>query len=166
MLNVGHSQEQDYLQERLADPKTVAALTALVDKLPDLKVLLDMLTGLLQRGPEMADTINEGVEQFRELTPEQPPVNIAGLLATVVKFQTIIDSPETQALLDSDIFKPKTISVVNKAADALIDSIDNYDPEKKVGLLGLVAVLTDPDVKRAINFLTSFLKQFGKELAK
>ncbi|MEM6430911.1 MAG: DUF1641 domain-containing protein [Deinococcota bacterium] len=166
MLNVGHSQEQDYLQERLADPKVAAALVALVNRLPDLKVLLDMLTGLLQRGPEMAETINEGVEQFRDIAPEKPPVNVAGLLATAAKFQTIIDSPETQALLDSDIFKPKTISVVNKAADALIDSIDNYDPEKQVGIIGLVTLLTDPDVKRAINFLTSFLRQFGKELAR
>jgi uncharacterized protein YjgD (DUF1641 family) len=33
-------------------------------------------------------------------------------------------------------------------------------------MLGLIALLTDPDVKRAISFLTSFLKQFGKELAK
>lgn len=154
-----------YIQAHLNDPKTLSALGDLLNKLPEINAMLNITMGLMQRGPEMADNINASVQEFRDMSGGMN-IDIKGLMESAGKFQTLLQSEEVQALLESDILKPQTVSIVNKAADAMIESIEVYDPNQKMGIFGLMRTMNDPDVQRALSFATNFLKLFGQQLGK
>jgi len=157
-----------HLQERLADPRTIEALGKLLDQLPETVFLLDMLKGFLRRGPEIADNISDSFDQFRP-TPggvSQTKETITNAVAAAVKLQEFINSPHFKALLESDILKPDSVKLVGLLAGSLSTSVENYDAEARLGAIGLLRALNDPDVQRSVNFLVGILKNFGMELKK
>lgn len=154
-----------YIQAHLNDPQTLSALGDLLTKLPEINAMLTITMGLMQRGPEMADNINESIQEFRDMSGGMD-FDMQGLMSSVQKFQTLLQSEEMKALFASDIFKPQTVAIVNKAADAMTESIEVYDPNKKMGFFALMRSMNDPDVQRALSFATNFLKLFGQQLGK
>lgn len=165
---VAPSMAEVQLQERLADPRTIQALNKLLDQLPETLFLLDSLKGFLARGPEIADNISDSFDQFR---PSKGDVNrtretITNAVVAAGKLQEFINSAQFKALLESDILKPESIQLVSLLARSLTTSVQNYDAEARLGAIGLLRALNDPDVQRSVNFLVGILKNFGMDLKK
>ncbi|MEZ4884883.1 MAG: DUF1641 domain-containing protein [Chitinophagales bacterium] len=78
------------------------------------------------------------------------------------KMTVLMRSEEFKALLDSGALAPKTLKIVNCAAQALAES--QNQPPQKVGFFGMLRVMGNPDMQRTLGFLTAFAKQFGKKL--
>lgn len=156
------------LKERLADPRTIQALNKLLEELPATVFLLDMLKGFLKRGPEIAENISDSLAPFRPSPGDvaQTKETLDNAVAAAVKLKEFLNSAQFKALIESDILKPESIQLVSLLARSLTTSVQNYDSEAKLGVIGLLRALNDPDVQRSTNFLVGILKNFGTELKK
>jgi uncharacterized protein YjgD (DUF1641 family) len=162
------SKAEMQLQERLADPRTVQALNKLLEELPETVFLLDMLKSFLKRGPEIAENISDSLEPFRPAPGEvaHTKETLDNAVAAAVKLKEFLNSAQFKALIESDILKPEPVQLVSLLARSLTHSVQNYDAEARLGVVGLLRALNDPDVQRSVNFLVGVLKNFGTELKK
>ncbi len=67
-----------------------------------------------------------------------------------------------------EMLNPTMITVMfNNFAKALNEEMtpETFQNPPKVGLMGLMRMLGDPDVQRALGFIFLFLKAFGKSIA-
>ena len=69
---------------------------------------------------------------------------------------------ELDALLKSGVLAPGTLRVVGELGRALTDTA--AAPPATPGVLGLLKALGQPDVQRALGFLVTFAKRFGRRL--
>lgn len=159
----------DALDAMLADPEIRQSLAVIVANAPTLAALASMGTGLLQRGPEMMDNINEAVEQLRTsegdsaLSQVGPALNSLAKLAPVA--ETLATRTETiQGLLDSAILRPEIVQVVGTFGEAALEA-DRRTRGKQVevgSIFALNRVLKEPDVQETLAFLVEFARVFGK----
>ena len=165
-------------------PRTVASLGRLAARLDELEALLDMVTGVIRRGPEIAETLNDtlnhvrrdigkgggplaayapAIAQARELAT---PANAEALLGTLATFQQALNSDGVQALLNSTVLDPSAVETVGGLATALIAAADEgprQQPEVK-GPVSLVRALRDPYIARALSFGLGVARAFGRHL--
>lgn len=169
------------------DADSVRGLKQLAGRADEIVFLLDMVGGLIRRGPEIADNVNEAVQEAREavthtggmsFSPEDTaqalaklstlatPENVDQLSVTVETLQETLSAPQVQSLLASSILDPQAIGAVSQLAEALVTSThraQSAPPEPK-GLFGLLSALRDPDVARAVGFFIEFAKAFGQQV--
>ncbi len=74
----------------------------------------------------------------------------------------IINNAMGAAGMLSNIEPAQTQKVLNGVANGLNTALDV--PEEKLGMLGLLKMMKDPDVNRAMGFGLRFLKGMGQEL--
>ncbi|MFP4229267.1 MAG: DUF1641 domain-containing protein [Salinivenus sp.] len=168
------------------DPETIRGLKHLAARADEIVFLVDMIGGAMARGPEIADNLNEGVQEMREamhqngsaLDPEDTaravaklgtlatPENVEQLTATVETLQSTLSSPQVQSLLQSSILDPEAVGAVSELAEALVRSTHRAKekPPESKGFFGLLGALRDPDVSRAIGFFVEFAKAFGQQV--
>lgn len=158
------------LVDRLSDPKTIEQLVLLLDKLETVGYLVNMLESFLSRGPELADSVNELIQVLREglRTPEFISRAEVALNA-LRRMQELLDSPQVRSLFESGVLDPHAVSLVGKVARALTRAAASaHDPtvmQKRVGLLGLMRALSDPEVQPALNFVLSLARNLSRELS-
>jgi uncharacterized protein YjgD (DUF1641 family) len=68
-----------------------------------------------------------------------------------------------EALLNSGVLDPAALSLIGEFGRALVETASA--PSRKVGAMGLLSALGDPDVQRAVGFLVTFAQRFGARLA-
>lgn len=164
------STNTDALDAMLADPEIRQSLAVIVANAPTLAALAAMGTGLLQRGPEMMDNINETVQQLRsseagEGTAGQirPAVTALAKLAPVA--ETLATRTDTvQGLLDSAILRPEIVQVVGTFGEAALEA-DKRTRGKQVSVGSVFAlnkVLKEPEVQETLAFFVEFARVFGK----
>jgi len=158
---------EQVLLERLEDPRTAEQLVRLLDKLDNVVFLLEMVEGFLRRGPEIADSINDMVIQLRQaLSASGQRAPLGNVFHTVGRLQEFLDSPQVQSLFRSDVLDVRFAQVVGKLARAMIqasEDVSRTEP-KRIGLIGLMRALGDPDVQLALQFVLSFAKRLSREL--
>jgi uncharacterized protein YjgD (DUF1641 family) len=110
---------QERLQARMADPRTVDALNALLDKLDVMTLVVDGLDGFLRRGEVVADSIADGVNELKKMTPAngaQLVGSLPKLAKAGVQLADTADSPAVQRLMQSGLLeqlgKPETIAAI------------------------------------------------------
>ena len=59
--------------------------------------------------------------------------------------------------------QPNTVRTLQAMMDAM-DEADAFDDPEEVGMLGAVGKMRDPDVKRGLGFLLSFLGALGRQI--
>ncbi|MBE3595600.1 MAG: DUF1641 domain-containing protein [Hydrogenibacillus sp.] len=158
------------LVERLSDPKTIEQLVRLLDKLETIGFLVDMLESFLARGPELADSVNELVQTLRAGLKTPAYVSrIETALNAGRKMQEFLDSPQVQALFKSDVLDTRSVAMVGKVARAMTRAAqETADPsavQRRVGLIGLMRALSDPEVQPALNFVFSLARHLSRELS-
>jgi uncharacterized protein YjgD (DUF1641 family) len=151
--------------EAITEPSTARALTALVERSDQ----IEQLVTLADTAPDAIATVVDALDaEYARLAeqgfdPEQAVRDAAGALG---RLSELFRTDEFQALLDSGVLDPKALRVVGSLGSALVESQSEADrgetPER--GLFGLVGALRDPDVQRAIGFLTGVAKRFGQNL--
>ncbi|MDI3328067.1 MAG: DUF1641 domain-containing protein [Alicyclobacillaceae bacterium] len=157
----------EVLMERLSDPHTIQQLVRLLDKLDQVVFLFEMVEGFLRRGPEIADSINDMVVMLRQnLGGSERSARWENLFNAARRIQEFLDSPQVQSLFRSDVLDVRSVRVVGKLARAMIqasEDVSRAEP-KRIGLIGMMRALGDPDVQPALNFMLNFARRLSREL--
>lgn len=155
------------LAEKLSDPQTIEQLVRLLDKLEHVTFLLDTLESFLRRGPEIADSINELIILIRQnLSTPEYVTRFKLAFAALHRMQEVLDSPQVQELFKSDVLDVRAVQLVGKVSRSMIQASEETGQTgmTRVGLIGLVRALTDPEMQPALHFLLSFARHLSKEL--
>ena len=139
------------MAEKITDPAMEGRLNQLIDISNQMPGLVAMTIDILDEGYRKA--VREGLD-LETLTKQ-------GTFA-LKQLSTVLASTEFEALMSSGILSPSTLGVVAQAGEALTES--QSETPKKVGLFGTMGALRDPDRKRALGFIMTFMKNFGKKL--
>ena len=169
MFDVMDETTEQNLERRLADPQTVKEIARLLDRLESINAIFTMLESFLARGPEIADSINGLVEVLREgASFNQIGKQVTLLFTAGQKITSLVESEQVQSMLSSDVLDPESIQLIGKLAramrQAVNDASDSDLMSKRVGLMGLVRLLGDPQVQPAINFVAALARHFSREL--
>jgi hypothetical protein len=158
--------EVERLVERLAEPRTAAALHTLLDNLELLAVMANGLDGLARKGEVIGDTLGEVLHEVRAagratgLDVRTTSQQLATLIPTLAEA-----SPAINRILESPIVEPEPIAVLSEAAEALVKGLQAAQQNQtKVGLRGLLRATKDEDVQRGLGFLIEVAKVFGRDL--
>lgn len=158
--------EVERLVERLAEPRTAAALHTLLDNLELLAVMANGLDGLARKGEVIGDTLGEVLHEVRAagratgLDVRTTSQQLATLIPTLAEA-----SPAINRILESPIVEPEPIAVLSEAAEALVKGLQAAQQNQtKVGLRGLLRATKDEDVQRGLGFLIEVAKIFGRDL--
>jgi uncharacterized protein YjgD (DUF1641 family) len=155
------------LVEKLSDPQTIEQLIRLLDKLENVTFLLDMLENFLRRGPEFADSINELVILLRQsLSRPEYVTRFEHALTALYRMQEFLDSPQVQELFKSDVLDVRSAQIIGKVFRSLHEASKEAAETgtKRVGIIGLMRALSDPEVQPALNFVLNFARYLSKEI--
>lgn len=166
--------------ERLTEPGTLAAINQLLDQLPLLAMLGQMLEKFLVRGDVIADNLSDAIKELhlKDIGPERMLRTLealpklqeigdqliqSGLLGEGV--QTIVDAGKAAidaGLLDHD--NVATLSQLGRqSADALREA-QQQPAAPVVGIFGMMRMMRDPEVQKSLGFMMAFAKSFAKRL--
>jgi len=155
------------LIEKISDPQTIEQLVRLLDKLEHVTFLLDMVEHFMRRGPEIADSINELIVILRQsLSKPEYAMRFERALTAVQQMQEFLDSPQVQELFKSDVLDVRAVQMVGKVSRSMLQATAEtaQTGTKRIGLLGLMRALSDPEVQPALNFVLNFARHLSKEL--
>jgi uncharacterized protein YjgD (DUF1641 family) len=155
------------LVEKLSDPRTIEQLIRLLDQLENVTFLLEMLENFLRRGPEFADSINELVILLRQsVTSSEYATRLEHALTSLQRMQEFLDSPQIQELFKSDVLDVRSVQTIGKVFRSLHEASKESEEAgtKRVGIIGLMRALSDPEVQPALNFVLHFARHLSKEI--
>lgn len=156
------------LAQRLAEPGVAEALNTLLDHADLLALLVVGLDGLISRGDTIADSLASGVSDLRSAGEQTrldavKVVTAAQQLSQLAPF--LLDRLSVlENLLNSDLGDPRAIGVASAASRALVSASEQSARPRIGGLRGLLRALKDDDVNRALGFVISVARAFGREL--
>ena len=160
---------------RLGDPQLVDSLTKLAEKAPLLLFAADAAQGFLERSETIADNVADSVRDVKLLAGNGPSElldmlrQLSGLLPAVQTLLTqvapLLESGSFEALVQSTILHPENVQAVSRVGDALkATQVAHATSPQQLGVFGMMRALRDPDAQRAMGFLATFLKEFGKQM--
>lgn len=150
------------IEERLKAALTIAEkLTA-----PEMVAKLDQLLALAEQAPMMAAMVGDMVDDMAARLDVQARLNASLSLADkATQPETLTQLSEMfEVLLEAEtsMLNPDAVRTVGLMAQAMVAA--RQAPPTRVGLLGMLRALGDPDIQRAMGFLMEMGKQFSKEL--
>lgn len=155
--------ETDALTAMLADPEIRESLAVIVANAPALAAIASLSATALQRGPEIADNINDAVLEFRGAGDGASGLGKALPLVGALGERT--DS--ITGLLDSPVLQPEVVEVIGRVGAAAkdADAATRGKPATVGGIFSILGKLKDPDVQHALAFLFAFAEAFGAHQA-
>lgn len=154
------------LMDKLSRPETMEQLTKLLDRLEEINAMFDMVEQFMQRGPEMADSLNRLLVMLRE---QGQGFDILKKLEN--SFKTL---NRLQQFLYADEFKKLEENLLNDDMLKLINSISRsittaslefeYGKPERISVFALMRELSNPEIQPAIRFVLNFAKILSKEL--
>lgn len=139
------------MAEKLTAPEMVEKINTAIE-------LADQGPGIMAMMVDIIDDVY--IQAIRQgFNPEQ--FVRQGVVVTS-RMAELLESGEINALLQSGVIDPKAVDVVGTAAKALVTS--RAEPAPKMGIFGMLKAMRDPDLQRALGFLTVFGKNFGENL--
>jgi len=144
-------EEEMRLEEKLTNPATVASIVRLIDRLDEINYLLDAFIGVLRRGPEIADAVNEVIETLRTSVREN-----AGAFNETS--ETVTSIVNTKVAMDTLIVGSKVIRAMSQAWDDIKTA-----PPQRVGVMGFMRAIGDPTIQPAFGYLLAYAKRFAEE---
>lgn len=155
--------ETDALAAMLADPEIRQSLAVIVANAPTLAVLASMGSALLERGPAIADNINDLVLQLRSEAPEE------GVLSGVLPLASSLGkrSEAITNILDSAVLQPEVVEVIGHVGEAAVaaDRATRGKSAQVGGIFAILGKLKDPKVQETLAFLFAFAEVFGQRQA-
>lgn len=155
------------LIERLNEPATVAALGELLDGVGTLSGLLTAAGSFLGRGEEIMDNVASG---YRELGAVGNDAAVAGALQGAAKLAGQA-APLIGRVADSDIVPalgdPALLALLGSVLDAVRAAQAEVRAEPaahEIGLVGMLRMTKDPEVRRGLGFIFAVMKRLGSAL--
>lgn len=134
----------DKVMEKLAKPEVQEALLELIDKLDVVKYVVDQLWEARRSG-----LIDDLLDLLTTVTFIQRGLLTEGFVAKLSKLQETL------------LVTANNLSMDPTKVDCLTSAISMAQPERPIGLLGLLSALRDPQVQRGLSYLVAILKQLG-----
>lgn len=156
--DIGH--DTDALAAMLADPEIRESLAVLVANAPTLAALTSVATAALQRGPEIADNINDAILEFRG------QAGGGGLGQALPLVSALGERSESiLGLIDSPVLQPEVVDVIGRvgAAAKEADAQTRGKPANVGGIFTILGKLKEPEVQQALAFLFAFASEFGSQ---
>lgn len=158
-----------HLTEQLTEPGTLDALETLLARLPQLTALagqLDAMPGLLA---VVGDVFDEWAAHLSRQGIDLEHAVQQGLQAALWLGQRVsaTELERLGFLLQSDVLDPHVLAVVAKSGRALATCHEGAcatQAPERIGPLGLLRSLTDPNVQRSLAFLVQVARCFGGHL--
>jgi uncharacterized protein YjgD (DUF1641 family) len=153
------------LLEKMTEPDTTAALERILDRSEQ----LEELTALAEDAPDAIATVVDILDAEYARAAAQgydPERTLRQAFGALSRLGELFRTDEFEALLDSGVLDPEALQVVGSLGSALVESQKEASRGEtpKRGFFGLLGALRDPDVQRAIGFVTTFAKKFGRNL--
>lgn len=160
---------------KLGDPALVESLAKLSEHTHLLTFAAEAAAGFLERSEVVVENIAEGVRDIRGAA-EAGSRDVLGLLsqlgtllpavqALLRQVQPLVESGSFEHLAQSKILDPEMVDTVARVGDALhATRVSHRANPTELGLFGMLRALRDPDAKRAMGFLATFLKEFGRQM--
>ncbi len=139
------------LAEKLTAPQVVEQINGMLE-------MMNQSSGLIAMAADSFD----GIMQAAIDKGVDPQEFMTQLFAVTTKLAQLISTDEMKEIVDGGIFDVGTLKIMGAASAALVES--NQAPAKKVGLFGMVREMKNADMQRALGFLTTFGRLFGKKL--
>lgn len=165
--------ETNALSERLRDPQTVAALTRLLDQADDLSQSIEKVKEFQETLPNLVATAVDVFDEWAIKLRDQGinlETSLQQGLHAVLWLGAQVRTEELERLgylLRSDVMNEHSVETVGMAGSALAScrkGTCEHPVPKRVGLLGLMSALRDPNTQRALAFGLQFAKCFGSVL--
>lgn len=159
------------LKDRLNEPEVAEALNQLLDNIELIAFSVAALDGFLRRGDEIADNVADSLAEVKlagapsEATVAELVATLSQLRKTAATVKSVVDSVEFSALVQSGIFAPKMVGLVGQAANAMLESYEEFKrtPPVRPNPIALIKSLFDPDVQRTFSFLVGFARKFSQK---
>jgi len=153
------------LLEKMTEPDTAAALGAVLDRAEH----LERLSALAEEVPDVIATVVDILDtEYAEAARNghDPEQLLRQTFSSLSRLSELFQSDEFEALLDSGVLDPEALQAVGSLGSALVESqkAAQRDEIPSRGVFGLLGALRDPDVQRAVGFITTFAKKFGQNL--
>jgi uncharacterized protein YjgD (DUF1641 family) len=153
------------LLEKMTEPDTAQALGAVLDRAEH----LERLSELAASAPDLIATVVDMLDAEYARAAEtgyDPERLLRQTLGSLGRLGELFQSDEFEALLDSGVLDPEALEAVGSLGSALVESQKEAQrgetPQR--GFFGVIGALRDPDVQRALGFVMSFAKKFGRAL--
>ena len=153
------------LLEKMTEPETAAALGAVLDRAEH----LERLSALAEDAPDAIATVVDILDTEYARAAERgydPEQILRRSFNALGQLGDLFQSDEFEALLESGVLDPEALQAVGSLGSALVDTQKEArrgeTPQR--GFFGLLGALRDDDVQRAIGFITTFAKKFGRNL--
>jgi hypothetical protein len=148
-----------HLAERLTDPKTVDVLSQLVDRMDQLKALLDLADQAPGFMAMAVDTVDRVIQRA-----EEAGIDVDARLRSTYGLGEKLTSPATVDALGA-VLDPGAVQVVGMLGQTLAkcreDCLSKPEPPQ-AGLLDLYRMSKTEDGRRAIAFLKNFGRLWGE----
>ncbi|WP_251941668.1 DUF1641 domain-containing protein [Salinibacter ruber] len=153
------------LAEKLTEPETAAALEHLLDRSDQ----IDELAALAEKAPDAIATVVDILDAEYARAAAQgydPERTLRQAFGALSRLGTLFQTDEFEALLHSGVLDPEALEAVGSLGSALVDTQKEAQrgDTPSQGVFGLLGALRDPDVQRAVGFITTFAKKFGGNL--
>lgn len=177
--------EFEALLNLLGNPSTMTSLQRLLQHAELLAYLMEALDALIRRSDTIVDSVNVLLRDIAAGTPgasdslltliemlHRHRDYVPRLIAVVPQFTELVEqigpfvaSEEFRTLLTSGVFDPDTVTLVGRAGDVFVATYnEDRQAQRRLGPVGLVRALYDPDVQRIAALLVDFARRFGKSL--
>ena len=173
----------DALTAKLDDPQTAAALLTLLDHVDLLAILVQGLSGMIERSETIGASIGDGIVELRQTFAANPALQgrdvnpdeiVSSLIARVVEHSALNDlvaaaeSGVIDRILGSGITDPAAVDQLSTLAAGLATGSERFAtaPIEIGGMFSLLGLLKDPDINRSLSFFATVAKAVGQELAK
>ena len=174
----------DALTAKLDDPQTAAALLTLLDHVDLLAILVQGLSGMIERSETIGASIGDGIVELRQTFAANPALQgrdvnpdeivssliaLAGALpAATPGIVAAAESGVIDRILGSGITDPAAVDQLSTLAAGLATGSERFAtaPIEIGGMFSLLGLLKDPDINRSLSFFATVAKAIGQELAK
>ncbi len=157
----------DAVAERLNDPAVAASLVTLLDNAELLSTLVLGLSGLIERGDVIMDSIGEAVSEVQKAGPLPSADNAPSLgeLAAAAGAMTNA-APLLSQVLDSSMASPETIDLLSTMSSAATEGAANAraNGTKVDGVWGAMKSLKDPEVQRGLGLVIEIARSLGRRM--
>lgn len=157
----------DAVVARLDDPVVADNLLLLLDNIDSLAFLAMGLSGLLERGDTLTQSLAEGVAMLRPVDGEGPDleeVQATTREAMAVGRSLLDNAHQVTHLLESEVLSADVVDVLSDAADALVEArqATARRSDESLGPVALVRTLRDPDLQRGLRFVLEVGRALGR----
>jgi hypothetical protein len=177
--------EFEALLTLLGNPTTMTSLQRLLQRAELIAYLMEAVDALIRRSDTIVESIGVLLRDVAAGTPgasdslltlidmlHRHRDYVPRLIAVVPQFTELVEqigpfvaSEEFRTLLTSGVFDPDTVTLVGRAGDAFVATYnEDRQAQRRLGPIGLVRALYDPDVQRVAALLVDFARRFGRSL--